>query len=193
MTTAPRRSGGVPPGRAAVASFGAAVAAIGAALCVAACAPTFDWREARPDGSGVAMLFPCRPERRERPVRLADSAVVVRLDACGAGGTTFGLAAVDAADPTRVRPLLEALRAQAVANIAGAARIEAPAAVPGATPNPLAERLRIVGRGPDGAAVVEHALFFVKGTTVFQATTLGAVEPADRDTVDTFFGSIRLP
>ena len=38
-----------------------AAAALVAAIVAVACSPTFDWREARPDGSGVALMFPCRP------------------------------------------------------------------------------------------------------------------------------------
>ena len=169
--------------------------AVGAALALVsvACSPTFDWREARLDGRGVAMMFPCRPQLQERKVPLGGAIVPMRMHACSAGGASFALAAVDAVDPARVTPELAALRAQVVANLAGAATAAAPLALAGATPNPESARLHIVGRRPDGSRVVADAAFFVKGLTLYQATVLGSDDVPGREAVDTFFGAIRLP
>lgn len=166
---------------------------LAAAMAIAACAPARDWRDTRPEGTGVAMLFPCRPERQERQVRLGDDAVALRLFSCNAAGAAFALAAADVAEPGRVTALLEALRAQVVANVGGTATVETLPALRGATPNAQSARVRIVGKRRDGRRVVEHALFFVKGLTLFQATVIGADEAADREAIDTFFDSIRLP
>ena len=183
MTTRANRNGGVP----------LAMAGLLATLSAIACSPALDWRETRPDGSGVAMMFPCRPEQHERPVRVGTETLTVRLHSCAAAGSAFALTTADVADPARVTPLLEALRSQAIANVEGTAAFEAASAVSGSTPNAQSGRLRIVGRRPDGLRVVEHAAFFVRGLTLFQATVIGADEPVDREAIDTFFGSIRLP
>ena len=66
---------------------GRPVAALLAAL--AACAPPFDWRDVRPEGSGVTMLFPCRPDRHERAVRIAGSELRMQMHSCTAAGATF--------------------------------------------------------------------------------------------------------
>lgn len=182
MTTNERRAGASMP----------VVAMLVSALCAAACTPTLDWRESRPDG-GVTMMFPCRPEHHERSVRLGTTTVRMRLHSCSAGAAAFALAAVDVADPASVTPLLEALRGQAVANVGGAVTSHATPAIPGATPNVQSGRLRVVGRRPDGRGVVEHAAFFVKGLTLYQATVIGAEEAGGQETLDTFFGAIRLP
>jgi hypothetical protein len=163
-------------------------AAIGL-VALAACAPALDWRETKPDGSGVAMLFPCRPERQERVVRLAGADLPLRLHSCRAAGTTFSLAFADAVDAARVTPLLLDLRAGAAANIGGTPAPRA-FALKGATANEHGAQLRTEGRLPDGRPVVEHAAFFVKDLRVYQATVLGESPPADA--VDTFFGAIRL-
>jgi hypothetical protein len=183
MTMTARRTGGVPPP-----SVG-----LVAALSILACTPALDWRETRPQGSGVAMMFPCRPERQERPVRVGDESLTLRLHSCTAAGSAFALAVADVADPARVTALLAALRSQAIANVDGTATVEVMPSISGSTPNAQSARLRIVGKRPDGRRVVEHATFFVKGLTLFQATVIGAGEPVDRDAIDTFFGSIRLP
>ncbi len=161
-------------------------------LAGTACSPTFDWREARPDGSAVTMLFPCRPGQVERTVRVADAAFVMRLHSCNAGGATFSLAVVEARAPERVADVLAALRSQAVANVAGTVVAWPASAVAGAAPDPLAGRARIKGRLPDQRAVVEHVAWFAKGTRAYQATVLGTGRVVDTQTLDTFFDAVRL-
>lgn len=163
------------------------------ALAAVACAPTLDWREARPEGAGVLMLFPCRPDRHEREVRMHAAPMRLQLHSCPAGGATFSLAVADTTDPAQVTPLLAALRAQAIANLNGAAIEEPLPAIAGATPNGQSALLRIDGRRPDGRPVVAHAAFFVKGLRLYQATVLGAVEAVSAEALETFFASIRLP
>ncbi|MCE9657159.1 MAG: hypothetical protein K8R60_01265 [Burkholderiales bacterium] len=154
-----------------------------------ACSPAFDWREVRPDGGDLTMLFPCRPEKRERTLALAGAELRMQLHSCEAAGAPFSLAVVDAGEPTRVEPLLAALKASAAANIGGAAVAE-PFSPPGATPNPASALLRLQGRLPDGRPVTEHAAFFVRGLRVYQATAIGEALPDDA--VKTFFAAIKL-
>lgn len=160
------------------------------ALSLAACAPSLDWREVRPEGSAAAVLLPCKPSVMAREVRLAGGPVRLLLHACSAGGQTWALAAADMADPRRVAPALDELRAAALANLGAATSTPLALNVPGATPNVSSLRVQADGRLPDGAAVREQVAVFTHGTWVFQATVLGAQLPADG--VDTFFGSLRV-
>lgn len=175
------------------AAVAAPAVALLALLCLGACAPALDWRETHPAGSGVVMMFPCRPDRHERTVRMVDADLRLQLHSCRAGGATFSLAAADGADPARVMPLLAALRAQALANLGGGAIEEPLPAIAGATPNPQSALLLIVGQRQDGRRVVAHAAFFVKGLRLYQATVLGADQTPGSEALETFFGSIRLP
>jgi len=171
---------------------GGAAAALVVATAAMACSPTFDWREARPEGSGVAMMFPCRPTKEERRTRIGIDAQSMELHSCSAGGAIFSLARIDAADPAGVGPLLAAFREQTAANLAGPATEQGAFSPPGATPNPLSARVAIVGRRRDGRRVVAEAAFFVKGLRLFQATVLNADVAGGREAADTFFGAIRL-
>ena len=170
----------------------AATAAL-AATTLAACSPTLNWREARPEGSGFVVMFPCRPQHQQRDVALAGSVVAMRMNACSAGGANFALATIDAGDPGRVTPDLAALRTQLLANLGGAAVEQQPLTLAGATPNPESVRLHAVGKRPDGSRVVADGAFFVKGLTLYQATVLAGDDGPGREAVDTFFGAIRLP
>jgi hypothetical protein len=170
-------------------SFASGWPAVALVPLLLACSPAFDWREARPEGSGVTMLFPCRPEKHERSVRIAGAELGMQLHSCEAAGAPFSLAFVDAGEPSRVEPLLAALKASAAANIGGVTLAQ-PFAPPGATPNPGSALLRVQGRLPDGRAVTEHAAFFVRGLRLYQATTIGEALP--EDAVKTFFTAIKL-
>jgi hypothetical protein len=59
------------------------------------------------------------------------------------------------------------------------------------TPNDQAGRMVISGRLPDGAAVQEHAVFFVRGLRVYSATLIGA-RPAPQ-AVEIFFSGLKFP
>ena len=154
----------------------------------AGCSPALDWRTARPDGGAIELLFPCRPVHDARHVRIDGVDTAMRMDACHADGATFSLAVADAADASRVAPLVHALRASAVANIDGVAS-ELPFAVPRATPNALSGRLHITGHLTDRPHMIEETVFFVRGSRVYQATVLG--ETLQTDAADVFFASIK--
>ena len=156
---------------------------------LAACSPSLDWREARFDGSGVAMLFPCRPDRHERIVHMSGVELRMQMHSCRAAAASFALAYVDALQPAQVGPLVAEWRERVAANIGGVS-VARPFAVPGATPNERSALLRVEGRVPDGRQVVEHAAFFVKGLRLYQATAIGESLPADA--VETFFGAIKV-
>ena len=162
------------------------------AALLAGCFPAFDWRESRPEASGATMLFPCRPDRHERNVQVAATALRMRLHSCKAADFTFSLSVADAVDPLEVVPLLLALRRHAIGNVEGTAAVLPPPNIPGATPNPESRFLRIDGRLPDGRPVVVHAAFFVKGLRVYQATVIGPGEWPRRESLDTFFSAIRV-
>jgi hypothetical protein len=164
-----------------------------AALVVGACAPALDWREAHPAGSGVTMMFPCRPDRQERTLQVGTATLRLQPHSCRAAGATFSLAAADGAEPAEVTPLLAALRSQALATLGGVATEQPLLAIAGATPNARSVLLRVVERRPDGRRVVAYAAFFVKGLRLYQAMILGADETTGKEAIETFFSSIHLP
>ena len=166
------------------------LAPLAAAGLLAGCTPALDWREVRPAGSQLLLLFPCKPSAQERRVALAGQAVRMTLHACAAGGQTWGLAVADVADPTRVTPALAELGASSAANIGAAPARPAPFQVRDATPNAGSQRLRLQGNLPDGTQVKMQVAVFTHGTRVFQATVLG--EALDTEAVDTFFDALRV-
>lgn len=161
-----------------------------AAVLLAACSPALDWRELRPEGSDLALLMPCKPDRQSRRVALASQQVQMSLHACTAAGATWAVAFADVGDPARVGAALDELRAAAAANLGAGEATDLPLNVAGATPQPASRRVQFHGRMPNGRAVTEQTAVFAKGTRVFQVVALGPeLEP---ESVASFFGSLRL-
>jgi hypothetical protein len=161
-----------------------------AAACTAACSPALDWREFVPEGTDIAVSFPCRPDRHARAVTVAGAKVQMQMLACSAADTTFALAFVDVADPARVGATLADLRATAAGNLQALPQ-NAPLQIQGMTPNEQAARVTLAGRLPDGSGVQEHAAFFARGLRVYQATVIGT-KPAPQ-AIDTFIGGLKFP
>ncbi len=166
------------------------LAALVASALLSACSPTFDWREARFEGSTLVAMFPCRPDHHERPVELAGRRMAMRLDACATGGATFAVSVVELGDPTLAPIAQQELRTVTVANVKG----DPPQAVPwrlaGTTPNAESTRISTRGRLPDGAVVVEHAVFFTQGLRVYQASVIGAAP--NPEALETFFAGLKF-
>ncbi len=164
--------------------------ATAASVTLAACSPALDWREVRPVDSRLLLLMPCRPLVHERSVPLAGQTVKLALQACDAGGQTWGLAVAELNDPGRVAPALAELGALAASNIGARAGPSLPIQILGATPHPGQHRLRLSGHLPDGKAVTMQLVVFSHGTRVFQATVLG--EQVPDDAAEMFFGALRI-
>lgn len=156
-----------------------------------ACAPALDWRDVRPEGSGVMAQFPCKPDRHARTVPIAGQTLRMEMLVCSADGLTFALSFVDVAQPDRVGPVLDALRLVAVGNIGAREPTVQPARVPGMTPHASSVSLAATGRLPDGTTVQQHSLLFSRGLRVYQASIVGGqLLP---EATDTFFSALRLP
>ena len=70
------------------------IASLVAAGCTA-CAPALDWREFVPEGSGISVTFPCRPDHHARAVVVAGTPVQMDMLVCSAADTTFALSYFD--------------------------------------------------------------------------------------------------
>ncbi len=161
------------------------------AIALAACSPALDWREFTPEGSGVKVSFPCRPDRHARAVVVSGASVRMAMLVCEAAGSTFAVGFFDVPDPMQVTASLREIEAAMLANLSGALPSSAPAKVIGMTPNLQALRVSAAGQLPDGRAVQVHAVFFAKGLRVYQATLIGA-RPQPQ-AIETFIDGLRLP
>ena len=169
--------------------------ALSASLVLAACNPTFNWRELRPEGSSLLAMMPCKPESATRPVPLDGGAPMdLHMHSCDTGGLTFAVAWAELGDAARMPGALNGWRRATLAAVqVDPAQADDPsttweAAVPGATQT---VGLRAVGRNHQGQAVQVRAVHFARGTQVYQAAIYG---PAPGDEIAAvFFEGLKLP
>jgi hypothetical protein len=161
---------------------------IAALLC--ACSPALDWREVTPPELGVQVLFPCRPASLAREVPVLQGRSQMILFASSAAGNTFALSSLALNDVRDVAAAIDFLFDAAARNLRASPGGVQPFDVPGMTPNSRAGYLVLKGRRPDGSAVAEHLLVFVRGARLYQASVVG--DAPEEAAVSTFFSGLKV-
>jgi hypothetical protein len=142
---------------------------------LAGCAPELNWRLFRPpaeDGlAGFSVTMPCKPVRQQRRVQLLSQPQVLVLYVCDAGGVSWALGVVEAAQPPTA--VAQALVAGTHLNLSAAPGPAKSQSVKGSATEPPPLRYQVSGRGPDGRPREAATLIFAKGNTVVQLTALG--------------------
>jgi hypothetical protein len=161
------------------------------ALALGACSPKFNWREVRLEQSGVALLFPCKPDTHVRQVELDGQVLNMTLSGCSAGDASFALAYARLEEGSPPGPLLQRWRELTLSNLGAQGVKEMAYPLPSARSDAQSVRLGATGRRPDGSSLVAQTFWFTQDRWVYQASVLA--ERPREDEVDTFLTSIRLP
>ena len=161
------------------------------AILCASCSPTFNWREFVPEGSGLGMAFPCKPDRLIRTLPIAGNASRMTLLSCSVQGTVFAVSYADLADPAQLDAALTQFRAAAVNNVQGRdVRMHSMKIAGLQTPDSVI-RLEMSGHRVDGTGIRQYVAAFGKGARAYQATVIG--KDPTQESVDTFFSGLRFP
>lgn len=165
-----------------------------AGLGLAACSPTYNWREVHADG-GLEATLPCKPRDDTRRVTLAGRLADMRLLSCEAGSAIWAIGTADVREAGAVGEALSGLRAALGANIGSTSELKGPASIAGATPFPAAGHFAATGKRRDGSAVQAEALVFARGTRIYQASVLrpGTASGSLREAQEQFFASLAFP
>lgn len=169
----------------------------GALLALAACNPTFNWREVRPDNTTLSLLLPCKPDKAEKTVPLGGQPVPLRMLGCDAGDATFAVAVADIGDATRAEAVLAQWQALTLANMkagpvgtgAGATQV-ASFRPPGMATGAPARLVKSSGQRADGRAVAGQAAYFSRGSQLFQVVLYAGV--IDAEVAETYFSSLKF-
>ena len=169
--------------------FQPAVIAAAVVVCLlAACNPTFNWRDVRPDETRLGLLLPCKPDKAEKVVLLGGRLTPLRLLGCDAGGATFAVAVADLGDAARAADVLTQWQAVTLANMKAGAPQVTPLVLKGAAPSPAPVLVKAQGQRADGTTINGQAAYFAQGTQIFQAVVYaGKLSP---DVAETYFASL---
>ena len=163
-----------------------------ALLSLAACSPTFNWREVRPEGTRLNLLLPCKPDKAQKVVPLGGRATSLSMLGCDAGGATFAVAVADVGDASQAAPVLVQWQNLTLANMKAAPASRQPMAlkIPGASANVPVARLQAQGQRADGTAVSGQAAYFAQGSQLFQVVMYAPqIAP---EVAETFFSSLKF-
>ena len=154
-----------------------------------ACSPTFNWRDVRPDGTRLALLLPCKPDKAQRTVRMASQQTEMNLLSCDAGGVTFAVSMADINDAGKTGAVLAQWQSATLTNIKAGAPITRDAFKVSGLANE-AVMVKATGQRANGQAVSSQAAYFAQDSRVFQAVMYAdSISP---DVADTFFSGLKF-
>jgi hypothetical protein len=170
-----------------------------AAALLAACSPTFNWRDVPMTSTELTALLPCKPDRAERSMPLGGESVTIQMAGCEAGGATFAIASARADNAVQAEAWIGAWRASTRAQwqaATGGQVHETPVTVVRAAAKPEPWQIEARGTDADGNPNEARVRWFAHAqhdgsVAVYQATVLG--KPSAPDAAGTFFEGLRLP
>ena len=165
---------------------------LNALLALAACSPSLNWREVRPEGTRLNLLLPCKPDKAQKVVPLGGRATPLSMLGCDADGATFAVAVADVGDAAQAAPVLAQWQALTLANMKAAPASLQPLAlkISGVAAGLAVSRVQAQGQRADGAAVSTQAAYFSQGSQLFQVVMYApTIAP---EVAETFFSSLKL-
>ena len=160
-------------------------------LLLVACSPPYNWREVRPEGTGLSLLLPCKPDKVQKTVTLGSTPVLLTLIGCDAAGATFAIAVADLGNAARAGPVLAQWQNLTLANMKAAMPVKSSAlkvqGASGAVP-PVLVAAR--GQRANGSTVNGQAAYFAQGSQVFQAVLYA--DKLAPDVSETYFSSLKF-
>jgi hypothetical protein len=163
--------------------------AVIAVATLAACNPTFNWRDVRPDGTRLALLMPCKPDKAQKTVPMAGQPTDLMLLSCDAGGVTFAVAVADVKDAGKTAATLAQWQSATLVNMKAAPTTSSTAfKLSGLTSG--AVLVKATGKRVNGQAVSSQAAYFAQGTQVLQAVMYA--DKISPEVADTFFAGLKF-
>jgi hypothetical protein len=139
-------------------------------LLLAACTPTFNWREVPVESTGLRATLPCKPDKAERRTQLMPGRdIVLHAMGCETGGVSFAILHGDVGGFGELSAALAQWRKASAATLHSTAVSEQPWQPAGALSLPASTMVRIAGSGADGGEMQMQSAYFAHGTEVFQA------------------------
>lgn len=163
---------------------------------LAACNPTFNWREAHwAQDTVLKVMLPCKPDQGSRPMRVADQTLTLHMMGCETGGALFAVSVVDVIDTQHAIEVQRLWQHAMLDNM----QVVVSAGFPkpesfvfhGASDQPPPIRMHAQGKRQNGQALNTQALWFTRGGRLYHAAIYA--DKLDPDVTQTFFEGLRFP
>lgn len=164
---------------------------LAAIVAVAACAPTFNWREVTVAPVALRAAFPCKPDKAERKLPFTpDKELLVHAIGCETAGVAYALLWADAGNAADLGVAMSQWKQASLAASHATVVGESPFQPRGALALPQSIQVRAEGRAPGGDAMQSQAAYFGRGTAVFQAVVYASsLKP---EATEPFFSGLRF-
>ena len=152
------------------------------AILLCACTPALNWRQV--DIAGVSFLLPCKPDHAEREVQLAGQHVRMQMLGCPAQGALFAISHMHLDHADSAPAVVSAWRRAALT------ALHAPVHPADGAMTPVL-RMEASGTNTDGAPLIAHWAWWVRGADVYHLAVYGPTWEAEM--TEPFMGAIGHP
>ncbi len=159
-------------------------------MLLAACGPTFNWRDVAIPSTALVALFPCKPDDAERTVAMAGEPQTLSMRSCKAGGVTFAVGHTRLKDAAQAAAALSQWREATLAGL-GPQPAEVSLQLPADAPA-LPQLLALQATRDPALAPAQRmsGLWFARGPDLFVALAFAPELPAEA--TEPFFSGLRL-
>lgn len=165
---------------------------IAAGTLLAACNPTYNWREYNSPDAPYHVMFPAKPATHTRAIDLNGMRVDMTMTAAEVEGVTFAVGTGTAPDPARAQAALGEMKTALVRNLAATVKRESAAAasVAGA---PAESRIDVEALGKaNGQPMLLRGHFAAKDKRFYQVIVVGREQAVTAEQADQFISSFKL-
>ena len=160
-------------------------------LVLAACTPTFNWREVTVGPAGLRATFPCKPDQAEHRTAFGPGReVVLHATGCEAGGAAFVVVYGDLGSAGALADAIAQWEKASLVATKSAVDREQPYQPAGALGLGQSVLVRAHGQRPDGTPVQSQAAYFARGTSAYQAVVYARTLKGEM--TDSFFAGLRF-
>jgi hypothetical protein len=166
-----------------------------AAVTLAACNPTYNWRDYSSQDAPYRVMFPDKPSVHKRRIDIGGMQVEMTMTAADINGTTFAVGSAEAPDAEKAQAALEAMKTALVRNIGATITKEktAAAASANAAGSSQSAAIDIEAAGVQkGAPMKLVGHFEARNKRFYQVIVMGKAKDLSPEQTDQFISSFKL-
>lgn len=167
--------------------------AVAGSTLLAACNPTYNWRDYASPDAPYRVMFPAKPATHTRSVDLNGMKVDMTMTAAEVEGVTFAVGTGVAPDPARAQAALGDMKTALVRNLGATVTRESTAAASTGQPAAQQSRIEIEATGQaNGQPMRLRGHFAAQGNRFYQVIVMGGAKAVTPEQTEQFISSFKL-
>lgn len=166
------------------------VLVIAGSTLLAACNPTYNWRDYSSPDAPYRVMFPAKPATHTRPVDLNGMRVDMTMTAAEVEGVTFAVGTGTAPDPARAQAALGDMRTALLRNLGAKAQRESAATASAGGAAQSSITVNALGKA-NGQPVLLRGHFAAKGNRFYQVIVMGPEKAVATEQAEQFISSFK--